>query len=41
MFSDIIEINLADPYFTNNNINYMNGTYIIGVYGKKNTTFIL
>jgi hypothetical protein len=37
--SEVVNLNLDLDYFKSNNITSLEGYYIIGVYGNKNTTF--
>lgn len=37
--SEVITLSLDTDFFVNNQITSMEGYYIIGVYGNKNTTF--
>lgn len=39
--SEVVEINLDHSFFAKKKMQSLKGTYIIGVYGSKNSTFTL
>jgi len=41
MYSELIDIDITDKYYTANNLNDMSGVYTIGIYGFYNTTYTL
>jgi hypothetical protein len=39
--SELVYINLKNPFFVKNNITSMRGPYIVGVYGNKKSNYTI